>query len=151
MRIAWTWLRLELGGRWRPLTVLALLVALATATILTAVAGAQRGHTAYGRLAAGTLPATATVLANQPGFNWSRIRALPEVTALSEFGFGFGFAIAGAPPGSVGVFTPADAALTTTIERPVVLQGRLYNPRRADEVVVTRQYATTFGKRPGRS
>jgi hypothetical protein len=151
MGIAWTWLRLELRGRWRPLTVLALLVALATATILAAVAGAQRGRTAYGRLAAGTLPATATVLPNQPGFNWSRIRALPEVTALSEFGFGYGFGIAGIPPGRAGVFTPADAALTATIERPVVLQGRLYNPRRADEVVVSRQFAATFGKQPGDS
>jgi hypothetical protein len=149
MRIAWTWLRLELRGRWRPLAALALLVALATATILAAVAGVQRGRTAYSRLAAGTLPATATVLANQPGFDWARIRALPEVTALSEFGFGFGFAVAGLPPGSAGVFTPVDAALTATIERPVVLAGRLYNPRRADEVVVSRQFAATFGKRPG--
>jgi hypothetical protein len=123
MGIAWTWLRLELRGRWRPLTVLALLVALATATILAAVAGAQRGRTAYGRLAAGTLPATATVLPNQPGFNWSRIRALPEVTALSEFGFGYGFGIAGIPPGRAGVFTPADAALTATIERPASSPG----------------------------
>jgi hypothetical protein len=151
MRIVWAWLRLEVRARWRALTVLALLVALATATILGAVAGAQRGRTAYGRLAAGTLPATATVLANQPGFNWARIRALPEVTALSEFGFGFGFGIAGVPPGSAGVFTPVDAALTATIERPIVLQGRRYDPRRADEVVVTRQFATAFGKRPGDS
>jgi hypothetical protein len=148
MRIAWTWLRLELRGRWQPLTVLALLTALATGTVLAAVAGAQRGDTAWARLTAQTLPATVTVLPNQPGFDWGRIRALPEVTALTEFVVGYGFAIQGAPAASA-FFPTVDAGFTRTIERSVVLQGRRYNPRRADEVVVSHQFEVTYGKRPG--
>jgi hypothetical protein len=143
-----TWLRLELPRRWRSLSALALLVAVATATVLTAVAGARRGQTAYGRLAARTLPATATVLPNQPGFDWARIRALPEVTALSRFPVTFGFAISGLSYANPQ-FPVIDASLTRTIERPVVLAGRLANPRRADEVLVTPQFAAAFGKKPG--
>jgi hypothetical protein len=91
VRITQTWLRLEIRRRLRSLLVLALLVALATATVLAAAAGARRGQTAFGRLWASTLPATVTVLPNQPGFDWARVRALPEVAALSEFPVVFGF------------------------------------------------------------
>ena len=81
--------------RWRSLLVLTLLVALTTATVLTAIAGARRGDTAFDRLWAETLPATATVLPSQPGFDWAKVRALPEVQALSLFPVSFGFAVEG--------------------------------------------------------
>ena len=131
-----TWLRLDARRRWRSLAVLALLIALATATILTSIAGARRGESAYNRLSARTLPATATVLLNQPGFNWARVAALPQVAALTKFPVTFGFEAQGYPAASTG-FPLADDQMTRTIERPVILAGRLFNPRRADQVVVT--------------
>ena len=148
MLITMTWLRLDARRRWRSLAVLALLIALATATILTAIAGARRGESAYHRLSARTLPATATVLPNQPGFNWAKVAALPEVAALTKFPVVFGFEAQGFTAASTG-FPLADDQMTTTIERPVILAGRLFNPRRADEVVVTPKFAAASGKGVG--
>jgi hypothetical protein len=149
VRITLTWLRLDLRRRWRSLTVLGLLVALSTGTVLTAGAGAWRGQTAFDRIWAATLPATATVLPNQPGFDWAKVRALPEVTALTEFavaGYGFGLDCC---PGTNAAFPPADDAWGRTIERPVMLAGRLFNPDRLDEVIVSPQFAASFGKHVG--
>jgi hypothetical protein len=141
------WLRIELRRRWRSLAVLALLVALATGTVLTAVAGARRGATAAQRLWDRTLPATATVLPNDPKFDWARVRALPEVEALS------GVAIApffvDELPGYSSDPPPADAAAMDTVERPVVLAGRLADPSRADELVMTARFADSYGKHVG--
>jgi hypothetical protein len=145
-----TWLRLDARRRWRSLAVLALLIALATGTVLTAIAGARRGETAWNRLWARTLPATVTVLPNQPGFNWARIAALPDVAALTKFPVVFGFEAQGYPAASTG-FPLADDQMTRTIERPVILAGRLFNPHRADEVVITPKFAATFGKHVGDS
>jgi hypothetical protein len=148
MLITLTWLRLDGLRRWRSLAVLALLIALATATILTSIAGARRGQTAFDRLWARTLPATATVLPNQPAFDWAKVAALPEVTALTRFPVVFGYQVKGYPGASTG-FPLADDQMTRTIERPVIVAGRLFNPRRTDEVIITPKFAATSGKHVG--
>jgi hypothetical protein len=143
------WARLEWQRRWRSLFALALLVALSTATVLAAVAGARRGQTAVGRLVARTLPATITVLPNQPGFDWARIRALPEVAALTTFAVS-GFVLDGYPLSDQNTgFPPGDSQIMRTIERPVVLQGRLLDPSRVDEVDVTPRFPANYGKGVG--
>jgi hypothetical protein len=140
VRITVTWLRLEVRRRWRSLIVLVLLVALATATVLAAAAGARRGQTAFGRLWDSTLPATVTVLPNQPGFDWDKVRALPEVAALSELAVVFGFSV-DCCPGADSGFPPNSDDMARTLERPALLAGRVANPGRVDEVMVTPQFA----------
>jgi hypothetical protein len=148
MRITLTWLRLDGRQRWRSLTVLALLVALATTTVLTAVAGARRGSTAFDRLWARTLPSTAAVLPNQPGFDWAKVKALPEVEALTEFPVTYGGLLTCCTSASTG-FADMDDQMGRTIERPVMLAGRMYNPHRADEIIVTPKFAAVYGKGVG--
>ena len=146
MLITLTWLRLDGLRRWRSLAVLALLIALATATVLTSIAGARRGHTAFDRLWARTLPATATVLPNQPGFDWAKVAALPEVAALTKFAVVFGFEAKGYPGGQQRV--PAGRRPDDPDHRAAGHAGRAaVNPRRADEVVVTPKFAATSGRR----
>jgi hypothetical protein len=144
-----TWLRLELRRRWRSLLVLALLVALATATVLAAAAGARRGQYAFDRLWASTLPATVTVLPNQPGFDWDKVRALPEVAVLSEFPVnGTPFVLTCCPDTSVG-FAPIGDEMARTIERPALLAGHLFDPGRVDEIMVTPRFAAAYHKGVG--
>jgi hypothetical protein len=43
----------------------------------------------------------------------------------------------------------ADDQMTRTIERPVIVAGRLFDPRRTDEVMVTPKFAASYGKHVG--
>jgi hypothetical protein len=143
--VAVTWLRLDVRRRWRSLIVLGLLVALTTGTVLAAVAGARRGHSAYDRLWARTLPADVTVLANQPGFDWSKVAALPEVSATGLFVVYYGAEVSGSGAGGrfsgadMG-FPPGNADMLRTVERPVILEGRMFDPARTDEVLASPHY-----------
>ena len=142
------WLRLELRRRWRSLAVLMLLVAIAGTTVMGALAGARRGASALSRLEARTLPATVDVLANTTGFDWAKIRALPEVAALTTFVVDYGYTVDGRPAGP-DAFPPADADTMRTIEKPVIYQGRLFDPTLDDEAVVTRQFVAQHHKGVG--
>lgn len=140
------WVRLDLRRRLRSLAVLALLVALASATVLTAVAGARRGETAVDRLLARTRPATIAVLPNEVGFDWDAVAAIPGVESIARF------PLSEVPvegyPGATD-FAYADASILDTIERPVVLDGRMLDPARDDEVVVTRGFVDGYHKGVG--
>ena len=140
MRVALAWLRLDLGRRWRSLAILALLVAVAGGTVLASVAGARRGDSALDRLAARTRPATGVVLPNQPGFDWNAVRSLPDVEALSTFMLGLEFPIEGLASTDGVSFPPGDDEITRTLEVPVMLAGRLPDPARADEAVVSSEF-----------
>jgi hypothetical protein len=143
MTIVLAWLRLDLRRRWRSLAVLTLLLAVAGGTVMTALAGARRNASALDRFEARTLPATAAILANTPDFDWSKIRALPEVNAFTTFGPAF--PIEGLPPDAEA--EPAlQPATMTTIEKPVMFSGRMFDQTRSDEAIVPPDFVSHFHK-----
>jgi len=121
MPLLMLWLRREARLRWPALLACCLLMAITSATVLTAVAGARRGASTVTRLLAVTRPATAEVVPNEPGFDWNRIRALPEVEALTTFPAYTGLPTDVAPANAPNPFVPADTEAMRTIETPVVL------------------------------
>ncbi|NED99928.1 ABC transporter permease [Phytoactinopolyspora halotolerans] len=140
------WFRLDARRRWRSLLVLTLLIAVAAGTVMTAAAGARRGGTAVDRLLEQTSPATVVAQPNQPGFDWDAVRQLPEVKALGTFALTDQYVIDEVPRDAwIGRYPVADDEMLRTIERPVVLEGRLLNADRADEVVVGPRFRDTFG------
>jgi len=145
MRVTCSWLRLDLPGRARPLAVLALLVAVSAGTVLAAVAGARRADSALSRLQERSLAATAWVLSGDTPIDWTAVRALPSVEALETLTMS-GLSLEGVPEQDEVFYLPAGTDLLRTVESPVVLRGRLSDPSRVDEAVVTSGFVDFFGK-----
>ena len=143
------WLTIELRHSWRSLLLLLLLSGMCTGAVLTAAAGAHRGHTAVRRLEAVTLPADVQVLGYGTKIDWARVRALPEVAAAGTFADSITYRVEGVDAPFVGGNPPADDHLMRTVERPVLLAGRLYDPARPDEAVVSAQWTARYGSGVG--
>ncbi|GII03223.1 ABC transporter permease [Planobispora takensis] len=149
MRFPRAWLGLEVRRRRRSLAVLAVLIAFSLATVLAAVAGSRRGESALDRLRAGTLPADAQVLIQDPGFDWDKVRAIPGVLGVAP-SVTAAMYIEGVQLGWDSV-PPVDPAVWRDVERPVLLAGRLPDPARADELAVSARFVERYGKGVGDS
>jgi FtsX-like permease family len=143
MRAVLEWLRIDMRRRARSLVVLSLLLSLSGILVLAVTAGARRDGSAMSRLNAVSLPATAVMLPNTPGFDWSAIKALPEVEALGLFPVSGLFAIEGVDSSDVG-FLNANPAGYVSIERGSVLQGRRLDNSAVDEAVVTQPFVDKY-------
>jgi hypothetical protein len=144
------WLRLDRRTRWRSLTALALLIAVAAATVLAAIAGARRGESAMRRLQERSAPVTVLVPPGAKAMNWAAIRRLPQVEAMATLTM-TGLSFEGVAESDEAFYLPEGIELLRTVERPVMLHGRLPDPGRADEAVVTSRFVTTYGKGVGAS
>jgi ABC-type lipoprotein release transport system permease subunit len=138
------WVRNEVARRWRTLVALGVLAGLAGGLALAAVAGARRTSTAYERFREATGRSDAIVFGTLIGVmdaDYGPVRQLPEVEDAGEFTLtpimldGLG----------AGQLAPNDDRLYRTISRPLLVAGRLPDPRRADELVVNRKAAGELG------
>jgi ABC-type lipoprotein release transport system permease subunit len=138
------WVRNEVGRRWKALVALGLLAGLVGGLAIAAVAGARRTSTAYERFREATGRADAIVFATLIGVkaDYTEVRKLPEVEDAGEFTLTPG-GIEDQP--TLGALPPNDDRLYRTIARPLLVHGRLPDPRREDEVVVNRLAAAQLG------
>jgi CheY-like chemotaxis protein len=83
------------------------------------------------------------------GFDWAAVRSIPRVESLTLFPAYTSLTIAGIDDDSITSFIPADTDAMRTIERPVVLEGRLADPTRPDEAVVTAAFLRSTGRHVG--
>lgn len=147
----WAWARLDVRRRWRSLVVLSLLTMVSGAVVLTAAAGAHRGGTAADRLRAVTLPADVIIVPNELDFDYSEIAKLPYVEALARLAITDAIVPVGDSDPEVVGYPTLDDQLLRTIEKPVVLAGRVYDPTKVDEVVVTPEFVRRYAKGVGDS
>ncbi len=107
---------------------------------MAAAAGARRTDTALSRLEMVTRAQDAMVFTSQVGDyhpDWRALEQRPEVAQLAVWDLMFGN-IAGQPGGLL--FVSHDGNWLGNIDRPVVIQGRMFDSR-ADEMVVDEQTA----------
>lgn len=143
------WARAELRARWRSLVALGVLAGVVVGLSAAAVAGARRTDTSFTRLRVRTNAADAIVFPSQVGVydqDWTALVARPEIAELARWKISFG-RVAGAKDEAV-FFAPADDGWLNKVDRPVVIQGRMFDPAVPDEIVVG-EAATKAGMLPG--
>jgi ABC-type antimicrobial peptide transport system permease subunit len=135
-RAAAFWARRDVRRRWRSLVLLGVLIGLTAGFALSAWAGARRTDTALQRLRMQTNAADAVAFPSQVNKthpNWAPLAARPEVATVAVWDLLFGDA--NGEPGAV-IFGSRDGTYLGKVDKPVVVQGRMFNPRSTDEVVV---------------
>ena len=157
MAAIWFRFRAELRTRWRGALALALLVGLAGGIVLTTVAGARRTDSAYSELITETDAPDLLVNPNDGNGSelvdrYDEVARLPQVERL---GVAFGVFVlpVGVPVEEIFddiQLAPTEDDLYDTFGFNV-LDGRLPNPRRVDEVAVDFRVAEREDLRPGDS
>jgi hypothetical protein len=138
MAPVWLLLRCDLRWRWRSLLVVALLVGLVGAVVLTVVAGARRTESAYPRLLDELDAHDASVEVSPEYFD--EIAGLPQVEAVAPASFLF-VAPTGLELDDLVRMAPTDDRFTGVVDRPLLLEGRRPKPVRVDEVLVNEEAA----------
>ena len=137
MSAAWLWVRADLRRRWRSWVVLGILAGISVGLAAAGVAGARRTDRAVPDYVAAAHVPDAAVLANDPAYDAAKqaqVARLPNVTGVFPFVVPFATNVS-TPAGMDTSLAPATAAAMREM-LGVLVEGRLPNPARADEIVV---------------
>ncbi len=140
---AGSWARADRRARWRSLVALGLLAGITAGIALAAVAGAMRTDSALDRLRQRERAADAVVFPSQVGqfqSDWQALAAAPEVDTVAPWALVFGAwggrLSAENEDGPAVVFAGVDGRYLGATNRPVVVEGRMFDPNAPDEVVI---------------
>jgi hypothetical protein len=135
--------RSQVRARRRSLVVLGVLAGVSVGLAVASLSGAVRTASAFDRLRDRENGADAVVFPSQVGVyepDWDALAARPEVTAIARWELLFGQFGEGGPPEVAGgpglLFASVDGTYLGDMGRPVVTEGRMYDPEADDEVVV---------------
>lgn len=142
-------LRADLRSRWRGWAAVALLLGVAAGAVAAAAAGARRTDSAADRFAR-EYRAYDAVVPNVPDpgvalYDADAIERLPMVRAASRIRIGF-TTLRGI---DAALVTRADDPAHAAVNRPKVIEGRLADPTRVDEVTVSVDLAERADARVG--
>jgi hypothetical protein len=149
-------LRAELRGRWGAWLALALVIGVAAGATVALASAAHWTQTAYGRYLRATdaadAYANAGVAYGDPGLDVERFARLPQV-ARSQRTLVLavmartrsGQPVNPGPPNYIQFQVPSDDRPRNTIDVPLMLRGRLPDPRRPDEVLADTRALRVLG------
>jgi FtsX-like permease family len=137
----------QLRAHWRAWALLAAIVGLTGALVLTAAAGARRTDSAYGRFLAASDAADVLVAPDNTGFGgyYPALAKLPGVTAVAPV-----IGVQALPVGPGGrllnaqVYAAGDERFANVIERPRFVSGRMPLTSRVGEVALDLRGAAAF-------
>jgi ABC-type lipoprotein release transport system permease subunit len=140
------WLRAELAARWKALTGVVLLLGLSGGVVLAASAGARRTETAYDRMLAAQNAADVTIADDgtlELDVPLEEIIGLPQVASHARA------SLVTFVRSQYGAVASVDDRLGRTINRFKIIEGRMYDSTRVEEVVVGLGVARVLDLRVG--
>jgi ABC-type lipoprotein release transport system permease subunit len=131
------WARAELRRRRVSLVLLGVLVGVTAGVAIATMVGSVQSEGAYQELRRVTEAPDVTVFASQRSLldpDWDALRELPEVERLGVWHLMFG-QLDDEPFGVL--FGASDGVYLQQMNRPVVVEGRMWDPQAPDEIVVS--------------
>lgn len=146
MGAVWMWLRPELALRWKAFAGVVLVLGLCGGVALGAAAGARRTSTAYERMLADRNAADAAILDDGAlgiDIPLDKVVALPQVDSYARASLVMFL------QNQYAAIASVDDRLGRSINRLEVVQGRMYDSSRVEEVVVGLGVARVLGLHVG--
>ncbi len=159
IRVAWYWLQTGIRRRRASYLTIVLLIGLVGGVAVGSLGAARRTQSSFNTFLASTNPSDMSVLLGGPNLtsDFSRLPLVQHVAAIQFYLVGYPAGSHGAPA-ITGPFASGDVATVGSLgaeffsqDKVAVVQGRMANPRKKDEFVMTAAAEKLTGWHVGRA